>query len=89
MKHIGKIVKVGVPGGEKIKAKLSAVKHYETLEELVKKEGAKSVLPSAKSDKDLLEQYLAIKDSKGVVVYDPQRIKEKGGVVALSIDLIS
>lgn len=87
-KHIGKLIKVGVPGGEKIKAKLAGVKHYNTLNDLISGEGAKNIIPGAKSEKDVLEQYLNIKDSKGAVVYEPSRITEKGGVVALSIELI-
>lgn len=87
-KHIGRIVKVGAPGGEKIKAKLVGVKHYETLEELVKKEGGKNIIPSAKSDKEVIEQYNSFKDSKGLAVYDPDKIKERGGVVALHIEII-
>jgi len=86
--HIGKLIKVGVPGGEKIKAKLAGVKHYNTLSDLISGEGAKNIIPGAKSEKDVLEQYLSIKDSKGTVVYEPGRITEKGGVVALSIELI-
>lgn len=86
-KHIGRVIKVGVPGGEKIKAKLSGVKHYESLKDLIKEEGAKTILPGA-TEKDALEQYTSLKDSKGGLVFDPAKIKEKGGVVALHIELI-
>lgn len=79
---VGKRVKIVAPG-KKLFATVTAVRMYKTLEEYIAGEGVKKIAPHLKSEKDVVAALLEIKNKAGEVVYDPKRVKEKGGITAI------
>lgn len=86
--HVGETVKISVPQGEKLLAKLTKVKAYYSLDDFIKGEGWKELAPHAKSEADAKKLYLDIKNKDGAQVYSEENIKSKGKVIALHIDVI-
>lgn len=83
---IGKTVQIVSPG-KKVKVIVEGVRHYADLDSYLAKEGWKKVAPHVKTEADAKAAYLSIKDKSGQSIYAPERVKEKGGIVALEIKL--
>jgi ASC-1-like (ASCH) protein len=83
----GKRVKI-TGAGKKVDAEILSVKHYKTLDEYIDKEGWKKVAPQCKTEKEAKDAHMNLKDKSGQAVYDPARVKEKGGIVALHFKLV-
>lgn len=83
---MGKRVKIVAPG-KKLFATITGVRMYKTLEEYITGEGVKKIAPHLKTEKDVVAALLEIKNKAGETVYDPKRVKEKGGITALEFKL--
>ncbi len=84
---VGKnIVLLGGPG-KRLPATVTGIRHYKDLDTYIKKEGWKKVAPHAGGEKEAKAAYLAIKNKEGVTVYSDENVKEKGGVIAIEIEL--
>lgn len=85
--NIGEMVDVVVPKGEKLIAKITAVRHYATLDEYISAETVKKIAPHTASAAAAATAYLAIKNKAGDTVYDPARVTAKGGITAIELKL--
>jgi len=84
-KNIGSPAVVMVPGGDSHPTQITAVRHYPDLENFLEKEDLKKYAPHLKTKGEAKAAYLATKDKSGVSIYGPDRIKEKGGIVAVEL----
>jgi ASC-1-like (ASCH) protein len=65
------------------------VRHYPDLDSYLAGEGWQRVAPHMSNNKATRKEYLAIKKSDGTQVFSPERIKERGGINAVEMKLIS
>lgn len=88
---IGKTVKFIGPEDQTVGVVVSKVRHYDTLDDLVKKEGWKKIAPQAKTDKAAKEAYSKItitrRSGLEVEVFSDERVAKLGGVNAVEFKL--
>ncbi len=83
--HVGKPAIVKTPGGGDHKVVIKAVRHHADLDAYLEKEDLKKYAPHVKTKAEAKSAYLALKDKAGNQIFEPSRVKEKGGITAIEL----
>jgi hypothetical protein len=76
-------------GSSRLTARVSAVRHYPTLDAYIEGEGWAAVAPHAGSDAAAAAAYYAVHRSDGTPVFTDDRIARSGGMSALVLEGVS
>ena len=84
-KNVGKPAIVKTPGGGDHPVVIKAVRHHADLDSYLEKEDLKKYAPQVKTKSEAKSAYLALKDKAGNQIFEPSRVKEKGGITAIEL----